>query len=59
VPRGCCGITPGGGRVATIVIRSDQTAFGLGCRLNGTPVGRTCDTGAGVKPMRALFGLGA
>jgi hypothetical protein len=74
---GCCGVDPGGGRVATIVIRSDQsapqqdatpynhvsllatmqTAFGLGCRLNGAPIGRTCDTAAGVQPMRPLFGL--
>ena len=75
---GCCGATPGGGRVATIVIRSDQTqplqdatpynhislvasiqtVFGLGCRVNGVPVGRTCETtSAGSQPMRALFGL--
>jgi phosphatidylinositol-3-phosphatase len=30
-----------------------QAAFGLGCQMNGTPVGVTCE----VTPMRPLFGL--
>jgi phosphatidylinositol-3-phosphatase len=34
-----------------------QAAFGLGCTFNGQPVGDTCDTAAGVKPMAPLFGL--
>jgi hypothetical protein len=38
--------------VATI-----QTAFGLGCMFNGQPVGDTCDTQAGVVPMKPLFNL--
>jgi hypothetical protein len=34
-----------------------QAAFGLGCTFEGQPVGDTCDTAAGVKPMAPLFGL--
>jgi hypothetical protein len=34
-----------------------QAAFGLGCQFNGTPVGLTCDTANGVRPMAPLFGL--
>jgi hypothetical protein len=34
-----------------------QQAFGLACHIRGVPVGRTCDTAAGVKPMARLFGL--
>jgi hypothetical protein len=74
---GCCDAIPGGGQVATIVIRNHQDgpmrdpalynhyslvatiqeAFGLGCRLNGTPVGFTCDSDNGVKLMTPLFDL--
>ncbi len=34
-----------------------QAAFGLGCTFQGQPVGDTCDTQAGVRPMAPLFGL--
>jgi hypothetical protein len=38
------------------LVASIQTAFGLGCQFNGTPIGFTCDTSQ-VKPMSLLFGL--
>jgi hypothetical protein len=39
------------------LVASLQAAFGLGCQFAGQPVGDTCDTAAGVKPMGPLFGL--
>jgi hypothetical protein len=74
---GCCDANPGGGHVATVVIRNHQedpsqdptpynhyslvatlqSAFGLGCKFDGTPVGFTCDAANGVKAMAPLFDL--
>lgn len=76
---GCCDANPGGGHIATVVIRNHQerplqdatpynhhslvatiqAAFGLGCTFNGAPVGDTCDTAHGVKPLALLFNLRA
>jgi hypothetical protein len=39
------------------LVATMQAAFGLGCTVNGQPVGDTCDIQAGVMPMAPLFGL--
>ena len=39
------------------LVATFQAAFGLGCTFDGTPVGFTCDTTNGVKPMAPLFEL--
>jgi hypothetical protein len=39
------------------LVASIEEAFGLGCRLNGTPVGLTCNSDSGVNLMTPLFDL--